>query len=102
MLRRQLLTGLLMTVVLTCCSGFVVPARGRPASRRLTMSKRANGSLVKDERQGRRLVADRAELHRQGRRPDPCYFQPRPSAAGDGYDAMASGGSNLGPSNPTC
>jgi K+-transporting ATPase ATPase C chain len=32
--------------------------------------------------------------------PLPQYFQPRPSAAGKGYDPTSSGGTNLGPSNP--
>jgi potassium-transporting ATPase KdpC subunit len=100
MLRRQFVTGLLMTVVLTILLGLVYPLVVTGISQ-LTMSKRANGSLVKvngkvvgssligqsfTDKDGNALVQ---------------YFQPRPSAtATSEYNAMASGGSNYGPSNP--
>jgi K+-transporting ATPase ATPase C chain len=99
MIRRQLLTGLLMTVALTVLVGVVYPFVVTGVAQ-VAMSKRANGSLVSANGKvvGSSLLGQ--NFTDTNGNPLPQYFQSRPSAAGtDGYDALASGGSNLGPSN---
>ena len=80
----------LVTLVLT---GIVYPL-GMTALAQLIFPSAANGSLAKDE--GGKVVGS----HLLGQNfTQPGYFQPRPSAAGNGYDPMASGGSNFGPTS---
>ncbi len=92
-MRRQLLTGLLMTIVLTLLLGIVYPLLVTGVSQ-VAFSHRADGSFVKDKNGkvvGSSLIGQNFTK--------PQYFHPRPSAAGDGYDGLSSGASNLGPSS---
>lgn len=89
---RLLKQSLLMNLWLTLLLGLAYPAAMTGASQ-LLFPRQANGSLVVVD--GRTVGS---ELVGQAF-PDPRYFHGRPSAAGSGYDALASGGSNLGPTS---
>ena len=86
---------LVFTLILGIGYTAVVTAVGQ-----LVFPWQANGSLVTDssgQTVGSSLIGQQF-LDTEGN-PSPRYFQPRPSAAGAGYDPTASGGSNLGPTN---
>ena len=93
-MRRQLLPALLAFVALTLIVGVAYPLAVTGITQ-LAFPSRADGSLV--QRDG---VVVGSSLIGQAFT-SPRYFQPRPSAAGDGYDGSSSSPSNLGPSNPT-
>ena len=89
---EQLLPGLRIKIFMTIALGVIYPLAMTGISQ-LLFPKQANGSLIKA---GDRVVG--SELIGQSfSRPE--YFHPRPSSAGGGYDASASGGSNLGPTS---
>ena len=89
---QQIMPGLRMKLFMTLVLGIGYPLAMTGICQAL-FPHRANGSLVKA---GGTVIG--SELIGQNfTRPE--YFQPRPSAAGDGYDATASGGSNYGPTN---
>lgn len=91
-MRKQLITALLYTVVTTILLGIAYPLAIAALSQ-LLMPNRADGQLIQRDGFviGSRLIGQSFT--------GPRYFNSRPSAAGTGYDAANSSGSNLAPTN---
>jgi K+-transporting ATPase ATPase C chain len=90
---KEIWRGALATLLLAIVCGTVYPLIVWSAAQ-LLMGNKANGSLIADKDgtvRGSRLLGQNFTGEK--------YFHPRPSAAGNGYDAANSSGSNLGPTS---
>lgn len=89
---RDFRTAIISFVLLSALLGLAYPAAITGVAQ-LAFEHEADGSIIERDGEaiGSSLIGQTFS--------DPRYFHARPSAAGDGYDASASSGSNLGPTS---
>jgi potassium-transporting ATPase KdpC subunit len=91
-MKKNLVTSVLMTIATTILLGIVYPLVVTGISQ-LLFPKKASGQFIEANGKivGSRIIGQAFS--------SPGYFHSRPSAAGNGYDATASNGSQWGPTN---
>lgn len=91
-MKKNLVISILMTIATTVLLGIIYPLVVTGIAQ-VAFPDKANGQLIKKDGKliGSRIIGQGFS--------GPGYFHSRPSAAGAGYDAANSAGSNLGPTN---
>lgn len=91
-MKKNLIISVLMTIATTILLGIVYPLIVTGIAQ-VVFPHKANGQLISQN--GKLIGSSVIGQPFSG----PTYFHSRPSAAGTGYDATSSGGTNLGPTN---